>query len=110
MATLIISISAGTLKMSWSVRASCITRPFKRPWMRNPRAPGGHGIGRHQPRAKRSGGIEILAHRPLRCAELKITHARIVEQGVARHVIEGLLLGDELADHHGQLSFWSEVM
>jgi hypothetical protein len=30
-ATLIISISAGTLKMSRSVRESCITRPFKRP-------------------------------------------------------------------------------
>jgi hypothetical protein len=30
-ATLIISISAETLKMSRSVRASCITRPFKRP-------------------------------------------------------------------------------
>ena len=69
---------------------------------------GRHGIGRHQPRAERSGAIEILAHRPLRRAELKITHGRIVEQGVARHVIEGLLLGDaapRLADHHGQLSF-----
>jgi hypothetical protein len=44
----------------------------------------------------------------LRCAELKITHARIVEQGVARHVIERLLLWDatpRLADHHGQLGF-----
>jgi hypothetical protein len=30
----------------------------------------------------------------LRCAELKITNARIVEQGVARDVIEGLSLGD----------------
>jgi len=50
-ATLIISISAGTLKMSWSVRASCITRPFKRPWMRNPRAPGGtaSGVTSHGP-------------------------------------------------------------
>jgi hypothetical protein len=57
------------------------------------RWPRRHGIGRHQPRAERSGAIEILAHRPLRCAELKITHGRIVEQGVARHVIEGLLRG-----------------
>jgi hypothetical protein len=30
-ATLIISTSAETLKMSWSVLASCMTRPFKRP-------------------------------------------------------------------------------
>src|SRR5882757_1748051 len=73
-----------------------------------PAGPRRHGVGCHQPRAERSGAIEILAHRPLRCAELKITHARVVEQGVARHVIEGLLPWDaapRLADHHGQLGF-----
>src|SRR6266446_3906920 len=67
-----------------------------------------HGIGRHQPGAECPCGIEILAHRPLRRAQLKIANRRIVEQGVAHHVIEGLLLGDaapRLADHHGQLGF-----
>src|ERR1700684_2533513 len=41
-----------------------------------PAGPWRHGIRRHQPRPERSRSIEILAHRPLRCPELKITHAR----------------------------------
>src|ERR1700722_5284611 len=92
-ATLIVAISAGTLKMSRSVRESCITRPFNRPWMRNPRAPGGtvSGVTSHGPNDPVP---SKFFHGPLRRAELKITHARIVEQRVACHLIEGLLLGD----------------
>ena len=74
--------------------------------MRNPWAPGGNGIGRHQPGAERPCGIEILAHRPLRRAQLKIANRRIVEQGVARNVIEGSVAVDAAsspADHHGEL-------
>src|SRR6266478_1700738 len=71
-----------------------------------PVGPRRHGIGRHQPGAERPGGIEILAHRPLRRAQLKIANRRIVEQGVARNVIEGSVALDAAsspADHHGEL-------
>src|SRR5277367_894842 len=65
-----------------------------------------HGIGRHEPGTKCPCGIEILAHRPLRRAQLKIAYRRIVEQGVARNVIEGSVRLDaasSAADHHGEL-------
>ena len=52
-------------------------------------SPRRHGIGRHQPGAECPCRIEILAHRPLRRAQLKIANRRIVEQGVARNMIEG---------------------
>src|SRR5467141_425246 len=71
-----------------------------------PVGPRRHGIGRHQPRAECPCGIEILAHRPLRRAQLKIANRRIVEQGVAGNVIEGSVAVDAAsspADHHGEL-------
>ena len=70
-----------------------------------PAGPRRHGIGRHQPGAECPRGIEILAHRPLRRAQLKIANRRIVEQGVARNVIEGSVALDAAsspADHHGE--------
>src|SRR6266446_2623695 len=68
-------------------------------------SPRRHCIGRHQPGAECPCGIEILAHRPLRRAQLKIANRRIVEQGVACNVIEGSVAVDAAsspADHHGE--------
>jgi len=49
--------------------------------------------------------IKILAHRPLRRAQLKISDRCIVEQGEARNVIDGFVAVDAApfpSDHHGE--------
>src|ERR1700692_2137693 len=74
--------------------------------MRNPWTPSDTASGRHQPGAECPCGIKILAHRPLRRTQLKIANRCIVEQGVARNVIEDSVLLDAAsapADHPGAL-------
>jgi hypothetical protein len=71
--------------------------------MRNPLAPGGtaSGVTSHGPNDPVPSKFLPIVH----CgAELKIADGRVVEQGVACYVIEGVPLGDTapgLADHYG---------
>jgi hypothetical protein len=51
-------------------------------------------VGGHQLRAEAAGAVEVFTDGPLRRAFLVVAHRHVVEAGVAKDVLQGLLLRD----------------